>query len=327
MAPLRGCEKMQTPNILFNNYGRLRSGWRVIVFTLVFIAMMFLFITVARGAYALLVNFVPRFRTNAFVEDVIFRSSFLFAALGAGILCNRVLEGLPWRAIGTARHPKWFRHFLVGSAVGVVSLAFAAAVGAIGGGLRFSFTGRQLLWSVAQTLAVSALLFVVAALAEEALFRGYPLQTLIRAKLFLLGAILTSLPFILVHLNNPNFQGFISVINLLFAGIWFSVAYWRTRSLWFPLGIHWAWNWALASVFGLPVSGITKLAPYPLMHGTDFGPVWLTGGNYGVEGGIAGTIAIVAATIVVWKQKLVFPSPEMLQLTSAETPSATKTSE
>ena len=47
------------------------------------------------------------------------------------------------------------------------------------------------------------------------------------------------------------------------AGIWLAVAYLRTRSLWLPFGLHWAWNWTQASLLGLPVSGIARIAPAP----------------------------------------------------------------
>ena len=88
-------------------------------------------------------------------------------------------------------------------------------------------------------------------------------------------------------------------INTALAGVWLAVAYLRTRTLWFPLGVHWAWNWALGAVFGLPVSGITDLAPYPLMRGTDHGPAWLTGGSYGIEGGLACTITLAITTVFI----------------------------
>ena len=39
-------------------------------------------------------------------------------------------------------------------------------------------------------------------------------------------------------------------------GVVLSVAYLRTRALWLPWGIHFAWNATLGLVFGLPVSGI-----------------------------------------------------------------------
>jgi hypothetical protein len=104
------------------------------------------------------------------------------------------------------------------------------------------------------------------------------------------------------------------------AGVWFGIAYLRTRSLWFPLGIHWAWNWALGSLFGLPVSGVTSIAPYPLLQGTDLGPAWLTGGSFGIEGGIACTVALILSTIFIWRTKLLSATEEMNRLTSQENP-------
>jgi hypothetical protein len=186
--------------------------------------------------------------------------------------------------------------------------------------LRFTVSGRELLLEVMQTLVLSALIFIIAALAEEALLRGYPLQTMTRAGLFGAGAVITSVAFAAMHMGNPNFRLGIPVLNLVIAGIWFAVAYWRTRSLWLPLGIHWAWNWALGSLFGLPVSGITEIAPHPLLHGFDLGPAWLTGGSYGVEGGIAGTIALIISTVFVWRTRWVNATDEMLKLTSMENP-------
>jgi hypothetical protein len=71
-------------------------------------------------------------------------------------------------------------------------------------------------------------------------------------------------------------------------------------------------------VFGLPVSGITNLAPHPLLRGTDLGPAWLTGGAYGIEGGIACTVTLLISTVFIWKTRLVKPTDEMVKLTSQE---------
>jgi membrane protease YdiL (CAAX protease family) len=235
-------------------------------------------------------------------------------------VCTRWLEGLPWRALGLWLHAGWFRDLLVGSVIGIVSLALATAIATVGRGLSFTITGRDALPQVGKSLLFSAILFIVAALAEEAVFRGYPLQTFTRARLIWLGVILTSVPFALGHLRNPNVAAGFTFINTALAGVWLAAAYLRTRSLWFPLGVHWAWNWALGSLFGLPVSGITDLAPHSLLHGTDLGPAWLTGGTYGIEGGLACTITLVVSTIFIWRTGLVSATPEMKTLTSQEKP-------
>ena len=167
---------------------------------------------------------------------------------------------------------------------------------------------------------MSALIFFVAALAEEALFRGYPLQTFTRAHLAWLGILLTSVPFAAVHLKNPNAGGVLAFINTALAGVWLAISYMRTRSLWFPLGVHWGWNWALGSLFGLPVSGITKVAPNPILVGADQGPAWLTGAAYGIEGGVACTIALIVSAIFIWRTGLVSATEDLKKLTSEENP-------
>lgn len=311
---------MELHRLFINSVGRLRSGWRLAVFVLTYIAILFMVTSAARVLYALAIYFAPGQTLPNLLGDLVFRLIMLISSLVAAFICTRWIEGLPWRAIGLALHPGWLRDLIVGSVIGVISLALATAIATAVGGLRFSLFSSGMLPQVAKTLALSAGLFIVAALAEEALFRGYPLQTLSRARLAWLGVFLTSVPFAAIHLNNPNGGQLIAFVNTMLAGFWLGAAYLRTRSLWFPLGVHWAWNWALGSLFGLPVSGITEIAPHPLLQGTDLGPAWLTGGSYGIEGGVACTIALVFSTVFIWRTKLVSATEDLRLLTSQENP-------
>ena len=311
---------MDLKQVFINSAGRLRSGWRLLIFVLILVILSIFFGAVTRKAFGLLVHFAPSSGVARYLENFTFRLIFLLVALLAGFICTRFLEGLPWRALGLWFHARWAHDFLLGSVIGIVSLALATAIATAGGGLSFTISPRAALVQVLQTLAFSALLFIFAALAEEALFRGYPLQTLTRANLAWLAVFLTSVPFAAIHLRNPNVAAGFTFINTALAGVWLAVAYLRTRSLWFPLGVHWAWNWALGSLFGLPVSGINDLAPHPLLRGTDLGPAWLTGGSYGIEGGLACTITLIVSTIFILRTRLVTATPEMKTLTSQENP-------
>jgi hypothetical protein len=109
----------------------------------------------------------------------------------------------------------------------------------------------------------------------------------------------------------------VTFANTALAGIWLGAAYLRTRSLWFPLGVHFAWNWALGWFFGLPISGINLVAN-PFLKGNDLGPAWLTGGTYGIEGGVACTMALIISTLFIWRTRLVSATPELKKLTSEE---------
>jgi len=315
---------MELKKLFINSAGRLRSGWRLAVFVVAYIVCLFLLTSAVRVVYAAWIYFALDVKLGFYVQDVVYRLIILASGLAAGYLCARLLEGLPWRSLGLSLHAGWFRDLLVGTAIGIASMALAAAIATAGGGLRFTFSTAGIFPQVAKTLVLSGGLFVVAALAEEALFRGYPLQTLTRARLAVLGVLLTSVPFAAIHLQNPNFETGLAFLNLVLAGVWLAAAYLRTRSLWFPLGVHWAWNWSLGSLFGLPVSGITRIAPHPLLQGTDLGPAWLTGGNYGIEGGLACTITLAISTFFIWRTRLVSATDEMKGLTSQENPPAAR---
>ena len=302
--------------IFINDFGRLRSGWRVLLFVFAFYA--FLLATALRVAYAIVVAVAGAPSRWNFVADVIFRITLLASALIAGYLCARLFEGLPWRSLGLTLHTGWLRDLIIGSLVGFASLAVAVGIAGAVGGVSFSVNDAGIA-SICRAMLGSAALLFVAALAEEAMFRGYALQTLTRARLAVLGVLLTSVPFGLVHLSNPNVVPVVTFANTVLAGLWLAVAYLRTRSLWLPLGVHWMWNWSLGAFFGLPISGI-RLVSNPLLTPTDAGPFWLTGGTYGIEGGVACTIALALSTIFLWRTPWITATRELKKLTSEENP-------
>ena len=307
--------EMETYNFFLNKQGRLRSGWRLGIFTVAFVVVAKL-IEVALLAMISLALRRPADEVLSGYSGFVIQALILFtAAAVVGWACGALLEDLPWRALGWATHKGWLRDFSLGSLTGALSLLLAALVGVIGQGFHLSFDSSATVSSTGKTLMLSALLFAFAASAEEVLFRGYPLQTLTRARLAWLGIFLTSVPFAAAHLYNPHVVRGVTFINTALAGVWLAVAYLRTRSLWFPLGLHWSWNWAMGSVLGLPVSGITTLAPAPLFRVADAGPAWLTGGAYGPEGGTACTVALLVSIVFVWRTRWLSASEEMKTFT------------
>ena len=309
---------MEAHSLFLNDAGRLRSGWRLGIFTIVLIAVLFVISSLVRVVFAIALLANGHARLAPYFADIIFRTILLASALVAGWICNRWLEGLPWRALGLTFHSKWLRDFVVGSLIGVASLALAVLIAIAAGRLRFALT-REMFLGVLQRLLSTLVLFIVAALFEESLFRGYPLQTVTRAGLAWFGILITSVvPFAAGHLENPHLTVF-SLINTAFAGVWLAIAYLRTRSLWFPLGVHWAWNWAQGSIFGLAVSGVVVSA-HQVFQATDNGPAWLTGGTYGIEGGVACTIALLLSILFIWRTRLVSATAELKRLTSQENP-------
>jgi hypothetical protein len=77
-----------------------------------------------------------------------------------------------------------------------------------------------------------------------------------------------------------------------------SVAYFKTRSLWLPYGIHLGWNLGIGFVFGFPLSGID----IPSLWTTGVaGSDTILGGDYGPEGGLLATFIFATAALIVYR--------------------------
>jgi hypothetical protein len=311
---------MQPTEIFFNRVGRLRSGWRFAIYIVaLFFAIWFMFNLVRvllLRVGGLSESSLVEGNHGWFVQSLI----LLSVATLLGWALGKAFEDLPLRALGWAFHRGWLRDWLKGSLVGALSLLLATLLAAISGGFTFSLNRAATFPNIGKTLLLSGLIFILAAAAEEAMFRGYPLQTMTRSGLAWAAIILTSVIFSIGHLDNPNVVPGFTFVNTALAGVWLSIAYLRTRSLWFPLGVHWAWNWMMGAVVGLPVSGIERLTPDPLMRAAAVGPPWLTGGTYGLEGGAACTLAIIISTVFIWRTNLLSATEEMKRLTDHEIP-------
>jgi len=109
------------------------------------------------------------------------------------------------------------------------------------------------------------------------------------------------------HYQNPN-ATLPGTLNVCLAGALLSVAYLRTRSLWLPYGIHLGWNLLTGLLVGLPVSGVRIASVWRI---ETEGPPELTGGAFGPEGGLAATVAIIAAAVIVGSTKAAGVSPEV----------------
>lgn len=317
---------MSVPNFFFNLFinraGRLRSGWRFASFAVAFLVAL---LAISKALLTALALALPGSGNEQLLagnwgfilQDVL---ALLLPAVLVGWACGRVLEDLPWRALGWTPHRGWARHLGAGLLVGALLICATAGVAALFGHLRFTLTPVAAWAGVGRTLVVSASVLLFGAAAEESLFRGYPLQTLMRSWPHWLALVPTSLLFALGHLSNPHVAPVFTMLNTLLAGVWLAVAYLRTRSMWFPLGLHWSWNWTMGALLGIPVSGIESLAPEPLLRATEDGPAWLTGGAYGLEGGAACTLVLLCAILLLWRVRLVAPDPELKRLTDAENP-------
>jgi len=208
-------------------------------------------------------------------------------------LGHRVL-GRSWAELrwnGQTTRGGWFGPgMVVGSLVAVVAmmigLAVAGASWSIGDG---SFAD----WMRSVGLTAAAL--SLPALSEEILFRGLPLVLLAGVIGRWQAVVATSLLFGLSHMGNPDVTP-LALVNITLAGIFLAAVFFTPGGIWAAWGAHLGWNLSLAAL-GAPVSGLPLAIP--VLEYNPGGPVWLSGGAFGPEGGILASVATIGAIILV----------------------------
>ena len=273
----------------FSAEGRLRSIWR---FLLSVIVVMFANIIAGKTAFTL-------FGKHLLVADAAYRTIATVLLIGAFSLMCRYLDqsngstldaqGLPMRTAAASDTWKGF-------GLGFLLVALAVAAIALFGDLEMTATLNGV---TARRAAIVSVLLLAGAMLEEVMFRGYPFQRLVES-IGPWGAILVlSILFGVVHLQNPNAGGVLSwgFFNTIAVGVLLALAYLRTKALWFPFGFHFAWNFALGLIFGLPVSGLNMFSV--VVRSRASGPKLLTGGSYGIESSLTGGVVIVIGIVIV----------------------------
>lgn len=273
---------------------RLRPSWR---FGISLVVLVF------AAAFASI--FAALLRVRGYGLEFLFRTAFLFSLLGGFALMLYLLDrerGDLLGAMGLKLDRTALRDSLGGGALGAGMVALSVAVIGIAGRVEFHWTGGG--GRVVLAILVASYITAVAAMAEEVAFRGYPFQRLVEGVGPVGGIVVLSVLFGAIHLGNPHASlwGFLNTIEV---GALLAVAYLRTRSLWMPWGLHFAWNLTLGMGFGLPVSGITDFAV--AVQGTADGPEWLTGGSYGIEASLIGSVVILLGFFVLLRMTPVRP--------------------
>lgn len=232
----------------------------------------------------------------ALVQGVGLLLAFGVATWLVGVKLLRLgAEDLRWRV-----RMNRVRAFAMGVLLGALPAVLAMALGVLAGGAAW-VRDRGGPGDYAGGVLGTAALLAPAALAEEVMFRGVPLVVL--AKLIGRPAAIVGLAvlFSLAHLDNPDVSAR-AIGNIALAGILLSLAFYAPGGMWAAFGVHLGWNATLAAL-GAPVSGLPFDIPY-----IDYamgGPAWLTGGSFGPEGGLLGTVAITGAIVIAarWTRK------------------------
>lgn len=186
----------------------------------------------------------------------------------------------------------WWKNYLTGMVFGLVLLATSVGICCLLG--EMTLTAQP--FSIG-TLVLFFFGFLVQGMSEEVLCRGYFMLSVAR-KNSLLAAILTNSVFFgLLHVFNPGVTP-LAIFNIVLFGVLESVLVLRKGEIWTACGIHSLWNFAQGNLFGIPVSG-SHVSCSPLVATVKSGEKLISGGDFGVEGGLCVTVVILIGILAI----------------------------
>lgn len=296
------------PRVLFvREGGGVRAHWRIAFFVLATFAT-----GMAISAFVYPVMVATSLVTRAREWNVPLDSlGALLALLGGTWAAGRIIDRAPagtstegttrgvWTRVGLGGGALRWRGLLIGLLVGTLAILVPAGALIAAGRLQIERQPEIEPWGRAARAAL--LVLAPAALVEELAMRGYLLTTL-REAIRTPGAVaITSVAFALLHLFNPG-PTIVSTAVVALAGVFLATVRLITGSLFAAWLAHFAWNFAQAALLHAPVSGLAL--PTPGYRLADRGPAWLTGGEWGPEGGLAAAAGMLVATfLLVWRPR------------------------
>lgn len=158
----------------------------------------------------------------------------------------------------------------IGTTVGIIALCGKYEISSV----QFDWTNLLILLASCFTTAC----------AEEVLFRGIVFR-MIDSRWGLWPALIVSMfTFGAMHLFNTGATIWSAVAIAIEAGLLLGAAYKFSGSLWFPIGIHWAWNFSEGPIFGCAISG--GEVKTSIFTSEVFDPAIISGGSFGPEASI-----------------------------------------
>lgn len=286
---------------------RLRAGWRLLLHTL-----MVLFFTLVIGAPLLVLSGALRILSfssagEELISPVLLLISQISFAVGVTLstfIARRWLDRRSFVSLGLSFSWDAILDLIFGILIAGVMMGFIFFLEWMMGWLTingFGWAEEGLSPLISKSL-VTGLLFVLVGWTEELLSRGYHLQNLSDGLNRFWGVVLSSLIFAVLHLSNPSFS-IPALLGLFFSGLFFCYAFFQSRGLWLPIGLHIGWNFFEGTVFGFQVSGIEDFPRFLIQ--TVSGPDIFTGGSFGPEAGLIliPGLAVGIGLVWLWSQR------------------------
>ncbi len=268
----------------------LRAGWRLLMFLLMLVAM-------GAAARWIIIHFlVPLgMEPEKFTPShVAVPDAFFVSIVAVAAWAMSKIEGRKIGQYGLPLKQGALRQLWLGLWIGFLASSATVLIIYLLHGLQITsptIHGTTVLISAAAWGGA----FLLAAIAEEFLYRGYAQFTLATGIGFWPAAAVLSALFGFGHLSNKG-EDIVGALSVVSFGLLLCLFLRRTGTLWCAVGFHLSYDWAQTFFYGVPNSGLTP--SHNLFNVTLNGPWWLTGATVGPEASVICPLVLAVVAIL-----------------------------
>jgi uncharacterized protein len=287
--PIVGSDAIGLRAVMIGPKG-VRAGWRLVIFLLMLVAMGVVARTIIIR-FLIPAGFAPdKFTPSSVAVPDAF---FVFIIAVAAWVMSKI-EGRKIGQYGLPVKQALMKHLWLGLWMGFLASSATVLIIYVLHGLQIAspaIHGTTILMSAAAWGGA----FLLSAIAEEFLFRGYAQFTMTTGIGFWPAAAASSAAFGWSHLSNKgeNIFGALSVVSF---GLLLCLFLRRTGTLWCAVGFHLGYDWSQTFFYGVPNSGFTP--SHNVFSVTLNGPQWLTGGTVGPEASVICPLVLAVVAIL-----------------------------
>jgi membrane protease YdiL (CAAX protease family) len=242
------------------------------------------FIFLCSIPFSLLESIMPLPAATApIVAQLISQFVFILMLLSAMLMVFRIFKQYHFHNI-TLVNWNVLPAFLKGSLMGFLAVSATIVVALVCGNVALTPSNFSILPFIGYFV-----LFIFVGIAEELLFRTFPLIVLAERYRIYAAIFITSLLFGVAHIGNPGFN-WLSMVNITLAGILLAAITLKNSNIYWAIGIHFGWNFTQGALFGYKVSGTDAIG---MMVAKPIGNIYLSGGAFGIEGSVYCTIVLL----------------------------------
>ena len=221
---------------------------------------------------------------------------------------KRSLDSIGFRYLGK---PCSFVEYIIGYVIGACMFAIAWIICVFSGAVEIS--PKEITPQILPLIAFFFFGYLFQGMSEEVLCRGFMMQSMAASYPAVIAVLSNSVVFALLHLGNAGISP-LAIFNLTLFGIFASIYIWKRGNIWGIAATHSAWNFVQGNVLGISVSG-TRFGPAFIRTNLHEEMKLITGGTFGLEGGLAVTAVFAVGILILL---FIVPVNKEIEIRSSE---------